>query len=243
MSDVAAQVQSSISSLEQEFSIIAHNLANVSTPGYKRRCNSFSQVLSAQEVGTVTQDNTTVELRSAFDFTQGSIVETGRPLDFALVGEGFFVIETPDGPLYTRNGVFHLNENGQIVDSMGRIVAGQSGPISIPANISVLDISVSRDGKISAHGTAIGQFKLVDFGDDQDKLMGAGAHCFSAPEDVKPGSAGGLVVQQGFQESSNVQMVQELVDMMMVSRLYEANMQIVALKRDTSKAIIDVAMS
>jgi len=267
MSDLVSQVSSTISGLQREFNVIAHNLANVGTVGYKRRCNpsavssgpncTFSKSLIAQGVGTQSRCTSgEVDLESVFDFTQGSLVETGRSLDFALVGKGFFVIETPNGPLYTRNGMFRIDQNGQIVDSAGRIVAGESGPITIPPDVGPSQIGVASDGRISGGGpdawVGIGKFRLVDFEkDDEKELLAAGMNCFQAPRTYfgKRGKVGArespknLIVKQGFQEASNVQLVEELVDMIMVSRLYEANMQFVSVKRDTSKSIIDVAMS
>jgi len=130
MSGITDQVSTSIDALTLEFDIIAHNLANVSTVGFKRTCNAFSKSLDAQEAESYSPG--IIDLNSVFDFSQGTIVETGRPLDFALHGKGFFTIETPEGPLYTRNGTFQTNQNSQIVDSLGRIVAGQAGPITIP---------------------------------------------------------------------------------------------------------------
>jgi len=171
------------------------------------------------------------------------ILKVSYSLDFALVGKGFFVIETPNGPLYTRNGMFRVDQDGQIVDTAGRIVAGESGAITIPPNVSPLEIGVSSDGGISGGGVAIGKFRLVDFGEDEKELLPAGINCFQSPADIKPESPKNLIVKQGFQENSNVQLVEELVDMIMVSRLYEANMQFISVRRDTSKSIIDVAMS
>jgi flagellar basal-body rod protein FlgF len=243
MSDLISQVSSTLSGLKQEFHTVAQNMANVETVGYKRRFNTFSQILTAQGVGANGEAGSGVGVGSALDFTQGSLIETGRSLDFALVGKGFFEVETPDGPVYTRNGMFRLDPNGQLVDMAGRVVAGESGPISVPPNVGLSQISVSNDGNISAEGAAIGKFKLVDFGDRENELQPAGINAFEAPEDAKPAAAAGLVVKQGFEEGSNVQMVEELVDMIMVSRLYEANMQFVGVRRDASRSIIDVAMS
>lgn len=242
MSDITAQISSRINGLTREFNIIAHNLANVSTVGYKRRCNTFSKSLMAQGVGTKAEAGGEVDLNATFDFSQGGLVKTERPLDFALYGKGFFVIETPQGPLYTRNGMFHLNQDGQIVDSAGRIVAGQTGAISVPSNVGLSQLNVSSDGSISAGGAAIGKFRLVNFKDNEDKLAPTGTNCFRALDDITPETAEHLVVKQGFQESSNVQMVEELVDMIMVSRLYESNMKFISVKKDTSKSIIGVAM-
>lgn len=243
MADVTGQVSSSIDALMREFNIITHNLANVSTVGYKRRCNAFSKSLEAQKAGEETYSPGGVDLNSALDFSQGNIVETGRPLDFAVYGKGFFVIETPEGPLYTRNGTFLTNQNGQIVDSKGRTVAGEAGPITIPANVALSQLNVSSNGSISAAGTTIGTFKLVDFEGNENKLVPVGDSCFMMPqEDIEPITAEHIAVKQGYQEASNVKIVDELVDMIMVSRLYEANMKLLSTGNETAGSIIGVAM-
>ena len=227
----------------REFDIIAHNLANVNTAGYKRQCNAFSKSLETRQTGEQTYSPGVIDLTSAFDFSQGNTIETGRPLDFAMYGKGFFVIETPTGPLYTRNGVFHVNQNGQIVDSQGRIVAGGAGPITIPGGVVPSQLSVTGKGGISSGGTTIGQFRLVEFKDDEKKLVPAGDSCYRMPEqDVRPVEAENVVVKQGYQEGSNVKMIDELVDMLMVSRLYEANMKFITAQKEASSSILSVAM-
>ena len=241
MSAITDQVSTSIDALTQEFDIIAHNLANVSTVGFKRRCNAFSKSLEAQDAETYSPG--TIDLNSIFDFSQGSIVETGRPLDCALHGKGFFVIETPEGPLYTRNGTFQTNQNSQIVDSLGRIVAGQAGPITIPNNVGFSQVSVSSDGTISAGEIAIGKFRLVDFNDNENKLVPTGDSCYRMPdENIQPIEAEHIVVKQGYQEASNVQIIDELVDMILVSRLYEANMDSITAEQQASSSLMSVAM-
>lgn len=244
MSEVTTQVSATVDALMKEFYVITHNLANVSTVGYKRRCNAFSRSLEAQGSGDETYTPGEINLESAFDFSQGSIVQTGRRLDFALYGHGFFVIETPDGPLYTRNGMFRTNQNGQIVDSEGRTVAGESGPITIPSGVGLSELNVSGDGSISAGVTPIGKFRLVDFGENENELVPAGTSCFHMlNEEVMPVAAEHVVVKQGYQESSNVKMVDELVDMIMVTRLYEANMKLISAAQQASSSIMGVAMA
>jgi len=242
MSDLTTQISSKIDGLTRELDIIAHNLANASTVGYKRGCNTFSKSLAAQGAGTTTETSNDSDFYSTFDFSQGSFTETGRSLDFALCGKGFFVIETPNGPLYTRNGMFRLDKNGQISDSAGRIVSGEAGPISIPPEADVSKLNVSSDGSISAAGAVIGKFKLVDFKDKESELVSTGFNCFQAPNGTKPGAPENLIVKQGFQESSNVQLVEELVDMIMVTRLYESNMKFMSVGSDISKSLLNVAM-
>jgi len=243
MADTIAQISSSVDALMQEFDVIAHNLANVSTAGYKRRCNAFSNSLSAQQTAAGTEPAGSVALNTALDFSQGNLTETGQPLDFALYGKGFFVIETPQGPLYTRNGVFSTNRNGQIVDSQGRIVSGEAGPITVPANVGLSQLNVSGDGKISAGNADIGKFRIVDFKDNESKLVPVGQNCYRMPDvDIKPVPAEHIVVKAGYQEASNVKIIDELVDMIMVSRLYEANMKLVAAQKEASNSAMSVAM-
>jgi flagellar basal-body rod protein FlgF len=244
MSEVTTQISASTDALMQEFDIIAHNLANVSTVGYKRMCNAFSKSLEAQGTGLQTYSPGEIDLTSAFDFSQGSIVETGRPLDFALYGKGFFVIETPEGPLYTRNGAFLTNQNGQIVDSSGRIVAGTAGPITIPGGVALSQLNITSDGSISTGETAIGKFRLVDFQDNENKLVPAGENSYQMPDpDVTSIAAEHIVVKKGYQEASNVKMIDELVDMLMVARLYEANMKSVTAQQEATSSILSVAMA
>jgi len=240
VADSVAQVSASVDALERQFDIIAHNMANVSTVGFKRRCNSFTQALAAQGNGAASPADT--EQQGAFDFSQGTLVQTDRTLDVALYGKGFFVIESPEGPLYTRHGVFQTNQNGQIVDTAGRLVAGAAGPLLVPPNVDVSEIHVDNGGRVTAGKAALGQLQIVEFGDKESQLLPAGLNCFRAPKDVPPKDAASVTVRQGYEESSNVKLVEELVNMIMVSRLYEANMKLLTVNRDASSSAIGVAM-
>ena len=239
MAGIADEVSTSIAALTREFETITHNLANTSTVGFNRKTNAFSLSLDPEEEyspGTVDPDST-------FDFSQGNIVETGRPLDIALFGQGFFVIETPEGPLYTRNGMFGTDENGQIVDSVGRIVAGEGGSITIPNNIGISQLHVSSDGTVSAGPTTIGKFMIVDFGDNEGKLLPTGDSCYSMPDmTVEALPAERIVVKQKYQEASNVKVVEELVDMIFVTRLYEANVKAITSQQEASASLMSLAM-
>ncbi|MEN6385886.1 MAG: flagellar basal-body rod protein FlgF [Phycisphaerales bacterium] len=242
MSDVNTQVGSAIEGLTSEYNIIANNLANISTAGFKRRCNTFSKLLNAQNPQNGTNSNDELSLDSAFDFSQGNFIESGRTLDLALCGKGFFVIQSEQGPLYTRNGSFQLSKNGQLVDSLGRTVAGENGPITISAETPVSQITIGNDGSINADGVNIGKLKIVDFADNEGKLAACGSNCYSAPKDVAAKKADNVIVRQGYLEGSNVQMVEELVDMIMVSRLYEANMKFFAVGSENTKNLMSLAM-
>ncbi|OHB75272.1 MAG: hypothetical protein A2Z25_20580 [Planctomycetes bacterium RBG_16_55_9] len=240
MSTITDQISTSIDTLTREFDLIAHNLANVSTVGYKRRCNAFSKSLEMQEQNA--SSSGAGESSGPLDFSQGSVIETGRPLDLALYGKGFLVVETPNGPLYTRNGVLYVNQNNQIVDSMGRIVAGQLGPITVPGNVGISQLSVSSSGTLSANGADIGTLMLVNF-EDESQLVPTGESCYRMPvENVTPVAAENISVKQGYQEASNVKVIDELVGMILVSRLYEANMKSISALKETSSSLTSAAM-
>lgn len=242
MSRINDNLGAGVNALMQEYQTITHNLANVSTTGYKNRSSSFAAALDKQTKARPGK-NDALTVTTVPNFTQGTIQKTDRKLDMAINGKGFFVIETPEGPRYTRSGVFHLNQQGQLVDTFGNIVSGQGGAINIPQNISVSQIFIASDGTISGDGNNIGKLNIVQFGDDISKLLAARGNSFAAPPTVKPQAATEMEVKQGFTEASNVAVVEELVKLITVTRLYEANMKIIAKKGENSKNILSVAMS
>ena len=145
MADSIEGLSSSIQALTQEYEAVAQNLANMSTAGYKRTMSSFNrEMLSrlSESPDTMPADGT-IQVTSYRDFGQGSLVKTDRPLDLAIQGKGFFVVETPEGPLYTRNGTFQIQRDGRLVDLNGRNVAGADGPVIIPPTVNEQSISVS----------------------------------------------------------------------------------------------------
>ena len=242
MPDIATNVTASLESLVREFDVITHNIANASTTGYKRQCTSFADALGSQMDTSGETDGSDDSSEPVFDFSQGSLTQTGRSLDLALAGKGFFVVETPDGPLYTRNGLFQRNQNGQLVDSEGRLIAGEGGPLVIPSNVDSSKIGVGTDGTVHAGSTAIGRLRIVDFPDAEDRLLPAGQSCWRAPADTPPVNAEGVTVKQGYREASNVTLVAELVNMITVTRAYEANVKLVSVSREAVNSLLGVAM-
>ncbi len=245
MVNPGGQLGSSVSALTNDYYIIAHNLANINTAGYKRKVNSFTRELTRQMSdgpdGSVPEGE--ISINSVFDFSQGSLLKTNRSLDAAINGKGFFVVETPDGPLYTRSGVFQVNPQGQLVDLEGRMISGDGGQIVVPAGVSVQQVDIGENGSVSADGKALGRLKVVDFKEDEGKLFPAGKNCFGAPEGVVPGAAEKASIKQGYQENSNVERMEEVVGLITVSRLYETNMKLLARRHENAKAVIGVANS
>jgi flagellar basal-body rod protein FlgF len=244
MINLSANLKSSSTALMQEYHAITNNIANANTAGFKRRTSSFSGELASQsaKLGSGDGSGGGIEFNSDIDFTQGNLNQTERPLDLAIKGEAFFVIESPDKTEYTRNGQFGLNNTGQLIDYQGRLVAGENGPITVPAGISDSELNISRDGSVSAAGAEIGKIRMVEFGGDVGKLQPAGDNCFVAPEDLIPVAAGKSSIEQGYCESSNVDSVSETINLITVSRMYEAGMKVMTKRSESVKSILNVAM-
>jgi flagellar basal body rod protein FlgG len=237
MEDTIRQVGATMDALTRELRAVSHNLANTNTTGYKRVRTDFSETLSEQ-LAVFGQERD----ESFVDFTSGQLVQTGRPLDAAISGLGMFVLETPEGPLYTRNGCFRVNANGQLSDAHGRTVAGEGGPIVLPPTVSPQQVTIGRDGVVSAAGRRIGQLRVVWF-NDPSVLRPAGRSTFAAPEDVRPTEADEAVVSQGRLESSNVSGTEELVRLITITRLYEANARSLRVNDQRTRKLLDVATS
>jgi len=238
-------VAASLEALSQKYRGITHNLANANTVGYKRRFSTFTRALADQmsvDGDSATAQQTGVVGSTTIDFSPGALMRTGRRLDLALADKGFFVLQTPEATFYTRNGAFRTNRLGQLVDFENRIVAGKAGPITLPATVSPSQVEVSADGRVSAAGRFIGALDIADF-EDPEALMPVGGCCFRAPEGVTPVETAKISVQQGFRESSNVEVVSELVDLISVTRMYEANLKAISKDDDRMKHILQVAMA
>jgi flagellar basal-body rod protein FlgF len=245
MTDSAGQICSGINSLMQQYMTVANNIANAGTVGYKRSISSFSADLSRQiqNIKDASLSSNQIDVASKIDFSQGQIVSTGRSLDIALEGKGFLVLETPEGPLYTRAGSLNVNTLGQLVDSSGRLVAGENGPIVIPTEASLLSVRVNPDGMVSADGQEVGKLKVVEFPKDTESLKTVGFGAYQASADAKPEPAKKVQVRQGCQENSNVRIIEEVVNLMSLSRVYESHMNILKQQRDNNSAMLSVANS
>ncbi|MGC9453824.1 MAG: flagellar basal-body rod protein FlgF [Phycisphaerae bacterium] len=243
MKDSIAATASSLRALSEQYQAIAHNLANANTAGYKRQVTAFSAALQRQLAGGAPAGGADlVRPVTGIDFSQAALNVTGRSLDLALAGDGFFVLETAEGPRYTRNGSFVTDDQGRLTDMSGRTVAGDGGPLTIPPNVGVTDIHVSNDGNISAGGQNIGRLQIVRF-EDTSVLEPVGSNAFRAPEGAAASPAADTVVHQGATESSNVNTVEALVGLITVTRMYEANLRSIAAQNERAKRLMQVAMS
>ena len=216
---------------------ISNNLANVSTVGFKKSRVNFEDLLYQNlSTGSVSQTQTRVSsLQSGSgvrmgslvkEFTMGDITSTNNTYDFAIAGRGFFVVQMPDGTeTFTRNGQFGVNAEGELVTQSGLVV---SPGIEIPRDVQT--IRATEDGTLQAvykgdpNPITIGQLQVVDFMNPSG-LQALGGNLFIAtPESGLPmimDSMDGLRVQQGFLESSNVDVAEELVNMIVAQRAFE----------------------
>ncbi|VAW73985.1 Flagellar basal-body rod protein FlgG [hydrothermal vent metagenome] len=223
--------------------VISNNLANVNTTGFKKSRANFEDLLyqNVRQVGGQSSQDT--QLPSGLNigtgvrtvstekmFTQGNQIKTDKSLDMAIQGQGFFQILMPDGTLaYTRNGSFQLNSSGQIVTSSGFTL---QPAITVPANAQ--SVTIGRDGVVSvttpgnATPTNVGNVQLSNFV-NRGGLQAIGENLFressasGSPQTGTPGLTGLGSIGQGFLESSNVNIVEELVNMIEAQRAYEMN--------------------
>lgn len=211
---------------ERKLEAVSNNLANADTSGFKKDSISFDDQFKAQ-------------LNK--DFTQGNVVRTNNPLDFALSGQGFFKIETSEGIKYTRNGNFSLDTNGILVDQNGNPVLGQGGAIAIEAANVEEDISVNQSGEISIAGEIIDTLDVVTF-NDLKKLKRDGQNLFSYEgETTQEVAALDVTVEHRSLEASNVTVVEEMVRMIDYHRMYDTfTKSIMTFDELDNKAVNDV---
>lgn len=204
------------SGLHKEMATIAQNIANISTSGYRREGIVFSEYVTAVEGDQGSLSMARANARN-LDLQQGPLSQTGGRFDFAIEGDGFFQIETPEGPRLTRAGAFTPNAEGDLVTMDGyRVLDAGGAPIFIPPDAT--DLSMSADGTLSSKGEPLGQLGLFQPTDPIDLQRRAGT-MFEAPGGIEP--AEGAVIMQGFIEGSNVDPVLEIARMIEVQRAYE----------------------
>jgi flagellar basal-body rod protein FlgF len=213
---------SGMSAALQNQDILAQNLAHAPVPGYRRQSLSFAEFVNSQNETAAPESNQPLHganlARHTTSFDPGAYQKTGNPLECAIQGDGFFVLDGPNGPLYTRNGQFQIDAKGQLVSPSGYPVTGSNGPLQIPSDAA--QIQIALDGTVSADNTQIGQLRMVSF-DDPSQLERAGTTLFSAPDGVEPQTST-ATIRQGYREGSNVSVIQEMVQMISGMRQYEA---------------------
>jgi flagellar basal-body rod protein FlgF len=241
MISAASGMRSRLESLD----MLANNLANANTAGYKLDREFYSLYASPEALGPALDGTAPApsELpvidRPWTDFSQGTLTPTGNPLDLALGKAGFFAVDGPGGPLYTRNGSFRLSAAGTLVTSEGYAVRGTNGkPIQAdPA----LPVDVAADGTLRQNGAAIGQIAVVEF-DRPDAISKFGNNYFRGDPTAGPKPARAIEVHQGALESSNVATPESAVRLVSIMRQFEMLQRAMMLGADMARrGVEDVA--
>lgn len=241
MSSIALLALQSLDSDQARIERVASNLANVQTPGYKREMSvdramsagAFSQAMSdagamatapvdAPANGPASLPAATMLSVLARDMSTGTLRNTGRGLDVALTGRGWFEVGTDHGPAYTRRGDFQIDASGRLVTQDGQPLLGRGGEISVSAGGK---LRIDGDGKVFDDDKQVGQLRVVNAGPEQLTAMGAGLYSANGPVQDLP--AGEVSVRQGFLENANVDPAHEMLTLTQSVRHFEAMLRIV----------------
>ena len=217
-------VSAGLAAQTQALEVVAHNLANLATTGYRGEQTTFRSLLAGHDLsragatGTnllnAAVNNFGVLSGSRLDLTSGSIAPTGNPLDVAVAGSGFFVVQSAQGVsvLYTRDGSFHVTSTGQLVTSQGNAVLGEQGPVTLPNGA----VAISSDGTISVSGSVVDKLRLAEFPPGTN-LTAIGNATYEAPAGSAVAAADSSV-RQGMLEGSNVSPTEGVVQLITVQR-------------------------
>ena len=234
---------------------ITNNVSNADTTAYKKEfftSHTFDEVLARRinDTRVIGHNGVDIMVRGRrvgplnlgtqvdqlyIDFNQGSLEGTERPTDLALIGDGFFVIQTETGERYTKNGAFYLNNEGYLVDGEGQFLLGENGPIYVGG----LNFRVDQGGNVFTPEGLSDTIRVVSF-EDNEQLRRQGSNLFyslQAPQAVP----NDYTIAQGFLEMSNVDIGREMVDMIAMYRTYETNQRMVTMIDETvGRAVTEI---
>lgn len=201
----------------QALELVANNLANLGTSGYRGEQATFRSLVAGGGVVQWNPLNAAVNDfgvlgGSRLDLTPGSLAATGNPLDMGVAGPGFMVVRSAEGTVYTRNGGFHTTPTGQLMTAQGDAVLGEQGPITLPNGA----VAVSADGTISVDGAVVAKLRVAEFAPNT-RLHALGNALYAAPEGSEL-SAASSSIRQSMLENSNVSPVEGVVQLISIQR-------------------------
>jgi flagellar basal-body rod protein FlgF len=218
--------------------VIANNLANLSTPAFKRESVKFEEFVQQVQPSEGQNGPQTVSFVKdtgvVRDLSEGHLETTGAPFDLAINGKGYFAVQTSGGERYTRNGHLSLNSEGQLITDSGDAILGDGGAITITNEDG--DIHIAADGTISGKNGQIGKLRVVTFANER-ALKKEGASLYSTSQ--SPTAAEDTKITQGMLETSNVEPVIEISHMIDVMRAYQATATLTQSQEDLKRQAID----
>ncbi|MDD1522452.1 MULTISPECIES: flagellar hook-basal body complex protein [Bradyrhizobium] len=222
MAETSLVYLSRLIALERQLEVTAHNIANAETTGFRARGLSFQEYLRPMPPEDPGERASTVSLvvpHLQFNLvSKGSIRRTGNPLDLAIDGEGYFVVQTDRGERYTRSGEFGVDPTGRLVTVDGHVVLGKAGQVQIPSNEGT--INVSADGFVSIDRRIIAQLLLVRFARPQ-QLEPVGGALFRSDQPPLGVTDRGSTILSGALEQSDVESTREMTRLSEIARNYE----------------------
>lgn len=224
--------------------VIANNLANMNTTGFKRD-SVFMKLVKDAAVAQAQGKSEPAEaqVQRVTDFSAGTLIPTNNPLDVAIQGRGFFVVDTPGGPRFTRNGNFGLTVDGTLVTSQGDPVLGMNGRIQIPdlQDMTQGKLVISESGEVLADNKPVARLRVVDFL-DLTRLRKENESLFAAPPQIPPADIheDSTRVRQGYLEGSNVEGLEEMIAMIELTRTFESNQKVMQAQDATLDKTNDV---
>lgn len=240
------QSASALTAIERWQDVVSQNITSSQTTAYRKRTVNFSTELSGElqtdPRGRIGDGNGTPavfpKINTGINFNSGETEPTRRELDLAIQGDGFFEVQMPDETkAYTRSGELHMRPDRTLVTTGGQAVLSTSGqPIVLPGTGGA--VTIDEDGTVSQGGAQLGKLAVKKFS-DPSVLTPIAAGYFVAPHGVEAEPVGKPEVLQGYLESSNTSSLREMVDMVIISRAYEANQKIISVADQTMQQTLD----
>jgi flagellar basal-body rod protein FlgF len=239
MDNAQLVAHSRLQTLQRQLDILANNVANANTTGFKSRGLQFSEYLQPHAKsdafkGSARSISFVIDRGATLDFTQGASERTGNPTDIALNGQTLLAVKTPAGERYTRNGSLATNTKGEIVTSDGHLVLGASGPIVADPADGPLEIT--PDGTVSNRSGPLGTLKIMDVADPR-QLVNEGANLYSSKSPLAVSKTPLITV--GSLEKSNVQPILAMSRLIEVTRAYSTLVNSMQRLDDTQKGALD----
>ncbi len=215
--------------MQNKMDVLANNLANSTTAGFKKKNVFLQQLISAEQAverNKIPVMLTKEKIATYTDPSNGKLKTTGNPLDVAIQGDGFFEVQTENGTAFTRNGEFKISNNGILVNSEGYPIVGEGGPIEVNGS----SIEINSEGMIIIDGKMVNKLSLKQINMNHASSEANGLYFTDEANDIDNGK---FSIVQGSIELSNVDIVKEMVNMIATQRHYDINSKVIKAQDDT----------